>query len=76
MAEQHATANYLKQSIALNRYFTNFKAEIEERLTRIYEGFIKLKKDGYKVDAIAPQAAIYLTVQLNLAENKWRKNTY
>ena len=67
MAEQHATANYLKQNIAIDNYFTHFKKEISERLNRIYAGFIQLKKEGYAVDAVAPQAAIYLTIQINLA---------
>jgi aspartate aminotransferase len=32
-----------------------------------------LKKEGYNVDAIAPQAAIYLTVQIDL-KGKKKKN--
>jgi aspartate aminotransferase len=66
MAEQNATANYLKQGKAIDRYFAHFKSEISERLNRIYEGFIRLKEEGYAVDAVVPQAAIYLTVQINL----------
>ena len=66
MAEQKATANYLLQNEAMDIYFAHFKAELEERLQKIYEGFKKLKTAGFLVDAIAPEAAIYLTVQLNL----------
>lgn len=66
MAEQHATANYLKQLDAIDKYFAHFKSEISERLNKIYEGFIQLKKEGYAVDAVSPQAAIYLTIQINL----------
>lgn len=66
MAEQNATANYLKQDKAIDSYFAHFKSEIAERLNRIYEGFIQLKKEGYAVDAVVPQAAIYLTIQVNL----------
>ncbi len=47
MAEQHATANYLKQDAAIDKYFTHFKSEISERLNRIYDGFIQLKNEGY-----------------------------
>ncbi len=64
MAEQHATAAFLREPEVLNEYFTHFKAEVEERLRRIYEGFMQLKAAGYPVDAVAPQAAIYLTVQI------------
>jgi aspartate aminotransferase len=66
MAEQKATANYLTQTKNIDNYFATFKAEIEERLQRIYVGFQQLKVQGFDVDAIAPQAAIYLTIQLNL----------
>ncbi len=70
MAEQHATANYLKQTAAIDQYFTHFKTEIAERLNRIYDGFVQLKREGFSVDAIAPQAAIYLTVQIDLVGKK------
>lgn len=67
MAEQKATAAYLLQKPAIQQYLQHYKGELEERLTAIYNGFIVLKAKGYPVDAIAPQAAIYLTIQLNLA---------
>jgi len=48
----------------------HYKSEIEERLRKIYDGFIKLKSRGFCVDAITPQAAIYLTIQFNLTGKK------
>ncbi|HMO62435.1 MAG TPA: aminotransferase class I/II-fold pyridoxal phosphate-dependent enzyme [Ferruginibacter sp.] len=69
MAEQYATATYL-QSPDVDRYFSHFKSEVELRLTRIYNGFMDLKKQGFPVDAVVPQAAIYLTVQINLVGKK------
>jgi len=36
-------------------------------LRKIYDGFIGLKSQGFDVDAVAPQAAIYLTVKFDLA---------
>lgn len=66
MAEQKAVASYLLKSDEINDYFVHFKSEINERLTRIYDGFRQLKADGFPVDAIAPQAAIYLTIQVDL----------
>ena len=39
---------------------------MEIRLHNIYDGFIALKEKGYKVDAVAPQAAIYLTIKIDL----------
>ncbi|MBA4139712.1 MAG: aminotransferase class I/II-fold pyridoxal phosphate-dependent enzyme [Segetibacter sp.] len=66
MAEQKATAKYLVQKENVQSYLKHFKAELEERLERIYEGFVKLKNEGFFVDAVVPQAAIYLTVQIDL----------
>lgn len=70
MAEQNAVANFLGQTENINKYFIKFKGAIEERLRRIYAGIIQLKKEGFSVDAVAPQAAIYLTVQINLTGKK------
>ena len=66
MAEQNATAKYLLQKDEIDLYLSDFKKELEERLQLIYEGFQKLKSEGFSVDACAPQAAIYLTIQLSL----------
>ncbi|RYF90972.1 MAG: pyridoxal phosphate-dependent aminotransferase [Chitinophagaceae bacterium] len=66
MAEQKAVARFLVNKPAVDRYLTRFKSEIETRLSRIFAGFQQLKKEGHAVDAIAPQAAIYLAVQINL----------
>ncbi|NCT93094.1 MAG: aminotransferase class I/II-fold pyridoxal phosphate-dependent enzyme [Chitinophagaceae bacterium] len=66
MAEQKAVAQYLPQTDAIRQYLTQFKSEISYRLEHIYQGFQALKARGYAVDAVAPQAAIYLTIQLNL----------
>lgn len=67
MAEQKAVAYYLGQRENIHRYLSNFKKEVEERLRRIYEGFQQLKSEGLAVDAIAPEAAIYLTIKIDLA---------
>lgn len=66
MAEQKAVARFLLQKESIVKYLLYFKSEIEERLRRIYEGFMQLKAEGHPVNAIAPQAAIYLTVQIDV----------
>jgi aspartate aminotransferase len=66
MAEQKAVAKYLLQTDDIKNYFLAFKSEIELRLTKIYKGIISLKKQGFAVDAISPQAAIYLTIKIDL----------
>lgn len=67
MAEQKAVAQFLAQREAIKKYLSHFKTGIEERLRGIYDGFIRLKKEGLDVDAIAPEAAIYLTIKIDLA---------
>lgn len=66
MAEQKAVASYLYQKENIDRYLEQFKREIETRLRDIYDGFMKLKNEGFQVDAIEPQAAIYLTIKIDL----------
>jgi aspartate aminotransferase len=66
MAEQNATAKFLLQNNAIDEYLSNYKKELQERLQLIYEGFQQLRSEGFSVDACAPQAAIYLTIQINL----------
>lgn len=67
MAEQKAVARFLPQHEAIESYLQNFKAELEYRLRAIYEGIMNLKGEGLPVDAIAPEAAIYLTVKIDAA---------
>lgn len=65
-AEQMASARYLNQLPLYDAFIEHQKAEISARLNGFYEGFQTLKKEGYRVDAIAPQAAIYLTIKFDL----------
>jgi aspartate aminotransferase len=66
MAEQKAVAQFLLQHESIDNYLLKFRGEIEVRLRKIYEGFMQLKKEGFSVDAITPQAAIYLTIKIDL----------
>jgi aspartate aminotransferase len=70
MAEQKALANYLPQTENIKEYLSHFKAAMEERLITIYNGFMALKAKGFSVNAVAPQAAIYLTIQIDLTGKK------
>jgi aspartate aminotransferase len=74
MAEQKAVAKYLAKEEEVDNYFVSFKGEIDYRLKTIYNGFIALKNEGFNVDAIVPQAAIYLTVQIDLVGKKANEN--
>lgn len=65
-AEQIATAKYLSDLTVYDKFIELQKGKISARLNSFYKGFQELKADGFKVDVIAPQAAIYLTVQFDL----------
>ncbi len=67
MAEQNATAKFLLDNASIDNYLLHYKKELSDRLHLIYDGFQQLKSEGFSVDACAPQAAIYLTIQLKLA---------
>jgi len=67
MAEQKAVAKYLPQQQAIETYLVHFKSEVEYRLRSIYNGIMELKTQGHAVDAVVPQAAIYLTLKFDLA---------
>ncbi len=75
MAEQKAVAKFLYRTEAIDQYLQHFKAELDIRLRNIYNGFSQLKKEGFAVDAIAPQAAIYLTIKFNLVGKKLNGKT-
>ncbi|MBZ5857505.1 pyridoxal phosphate-dependent aminotransferase [Flavihumibacter profundi] len=66
MAEQKGVAKFLGNKEAIDKYLLHFKGEVELRLRSIYEGLLALKEAGHRVDAIAPQAAIYLTIKIDL----------
>lgn len=65
-AEQVATGKYLKDENTVNTFLKEINEKVNDRLVSFYKGFEDLKKEGFKVDVIAPQAAIYLTVRFNL----------
>ncbi|MFM9051126.1 MAG: pyridoxal phosphate-dependent aminotransferase [Bacteroidota bacterium] len=69
-AEQIASADYLKKNEQVDRFLSDFKKEVSNRLVAFHRGFEQLKSKGFSVEAIAPQAAIYLTVKFDLVGKK------
>src|SRR5690606_1257637 len=65
-AEQVASAEYLNLNGEVEEFLASFKSELNDRLVSFYEGIQTLKNKGYQVDAIPPQAAIYLTVKFDI----------
>lgn len=69
-AEQVAVAKFLSQDAAVDSYLADIRKKINDRLVAFYTGFKSLKQEGFQVDVIAPQAAIYLAVQFALHGKK------
>ncbi len=69
-AEQMASAKYLNDLKQYDVFLAEQKQKISDRLEGFYKGFQQLKAEGHKVDAIAPQAAIYLTIKFALHGQK------
>lgn len=65
-AEQIATGKFLDNTEACVDYLSWIKTEAFNRLNGFYKGIQELKESGFAVDAIAPQAAIYLTIKFDL----------
>ncbi len=64
--EQIATGIFLADERAVDAHLSQFRARLAARLETFHAGFMTLKNKGYAVDVIAPQAAIYLSVQIDL----------
>lgn len=65
-AEQVATGKFLEDNQATEKYLKWIKGDAFKRLSEFYQGIQSIKNEGFEVDAIAPQAAIYLTVKFDL----------
>ena len=64
-------ATFLNDLATYDKFLIHIKNEISLRLNGFYEGFQALKSEGHGVDAIAPEAAIYLTVKFDLIGKTW-----
>lgn len=65
-AEQSAVAEFLRDRDAIAEFRAEMDARIAERLVAMRAGFEELKNEGYPVDSINPQGAIYFSAQFNL----------
>jgi aspartate aminotransferase len=64
--EQVATASFLRDAHAIAEFRVSMELALTARLDTLYEGFCALREEGYPVDCIRPQGAIYLSLRLNL----------
>ena len=61
--EQIATANFLNHPTVFQSFTEQLSARLAQRLQKIHQAFITWKSLGLPVDSIAPQGAMYLSVQ-------------
>ena len=64
--EQIATGVFLADERAVDAHLIAFRQRLAARLDGFHAGFMALKEKGHAVDAIAPRAAIYLSVKIDI----------
>ncbi|HEV7765995.1 MAG TPA: aminotransferase class I/II-fold pyridoxal phosphate-dependent enzyme [Thermoanaerobaculia bacterium] len=67
-AEQLAVAAFLREKDQMASFHEQMVRELRLRLDALYDGFMAMRREGLPVDAIAPQGAIYLSVQFDLVD--------
>jgi aspartate aminotransferase len=65
-AEQVGVAKYLSQPESARAFRDGVRRKLHERLEALYDGVVAMKRDGFPLDAIEPQGAIYLSVRFDL----------
>lgn len=64
--EQVAAGAFLEDARAADEYLARFRERLSARLEAFHAGLLALKQRGHEIDAIAPQAAIYLSAKIAL----------
>jgi aspartate aminotransferase len=63
--EQIAVARFLRDTDAVDAYQREMNDRVQQRLVALYDGFERLKAEGYPVACISPQGAIYLSLRID-----------
>lgn len=71
-AEQVATSRFLENKTALNTFLDTMREKAKDRLDLFYNGFKAMQEKGLPVNAIAPEGAIYLSVQFQLLNKSYK----
>jgi aspartate aminotransferase len=64
--EQVASARFLADGPAVERYSAQIRKGVDGRLELLHHGLMAMRSRGLPVSAIAPQGAIYLSAQFDL----------
>ena len=68
--EQVASARFLENTAAMERYLVEMRRGADSRLETLHQGLMELRSRGLPVSDIAPQGAIYLSVRFDLIGRK------
>ena len=64
--EQVAFAEFLEDRTACGRFHAEMKARVQERLDLLHAWLTRMKADGFPVDCVHPQGAIYMSLRLDV----------
>jgi aspartate aminotransferase len=69
-AEQVASARFLEDTPAVDRYLDEMRRGVDSRLETLHRGLMDIRSRGLPVSDIAPEGAIYLSVHFDLIGRK------
>ena len=69
-AEQVATAHFLNDEVGVNTFLNELKLKINSRFDKLYKGIEALRAEGFPIQIIKPEGAIYLSVQISILGKK------
>ena len=64
--EQVALARFLAEPEAVRKFQNEMNRRVQARLDALHTGFEQLREQGYPVECVSPQGAIYLSLRLDL----------
>ncbi len=65
-AEQVASAKFLDDAAAFAEFRAGMQSRLRERLTLLHDGITCMAAAGHKVESIAPEGTLYLSVRFDL----------
>ncbi len=69
-AEQVATAHFLNDEVGVNTFLNELKLKINSRFDKLYTGIEAMRAEGFPIQIIKPEGAIYLSVQISILGKK------
>lgn len=69
-AEQVATAHFLNDEVGVNTFLNELKLKINSRFDKLYKGIEAMRAEGFPIQIIKPEGAIYLSVQISILGKK------